>query len=138
MPEKIKAVVIDDVAFCRSFLTDMLEDRGYEVTEFSAAVDFVGHCRANGQCPVEKACVDLLLTDNQMPHLTGLELLEAQAVKGCKLSKETRAIISGSWSVKDLKKAASLDCKTFAKPHLDGLQNWLDRIEAAFQNQQTV
>ncbi len=132
MAKKIKAVVIDDMEFCRSYLVNMLEDMDCEVMEFGDAVAFIGHCNAETYCPVDKACADLLLTDNQMPRLTGLEMLEELVAKGCKLQKENRVIFSGRWSDKDLRKAESLGCKTFKKPYLEGFQPWLDKFEADF------
>lgn len=129
MTEKIKIVVIDDVASCRNFLIDVLEDRGYEVASFGNAEEFICQCSATEHCPVNTPCADLLLTDNQMPRLTGLEMIEAQLAKGCKLQTGQRAIMSGSWTGEELDRAQSFGCQTFEKPCLEGLRTWLDKFE---------
>ena len=129
MAGKVKAVVIDDVAACREYLVEMLADRDYEVATFADARFFVDHCRADKECPVSEPCLDLLVTDNQMPDLNGLDMLVAQFGKGCKLLAKNCAIISGNWSQGDLQQAQSLGCKTFEKPFLGGLNDWLDRLE---------
>jgi CheY-like chemotaxis protein len=129
MSEKIKAAVIDDVVFCRTFLNDLLEDRGYEVATFSNAEAFIRHCRADERCPASEPCVDLLLTDNQMPSMSGLEMIQKQVGKGCKVQAQCRAVISGSWSDEEMSKAKSFGCTIFEKPSLSGLGNWLNKFE---------
>lgn len=130
MPQKFKAVVIDDVEMCREFLKDILEDRGYEVDNYASAESFVCYSNAAESCPVEKPCADLLLTDNRMPLLTGLQFIEQQRARGCKLTLGSRAVISGSWTREDQKKAKELGCQTFEKPYdLKGISAWLSSCE---------
>lgn len=130
MPQKCKAVVIDDVALCRDFLAEVLDDRGYEVTSYASAEDFV-HCSCPGdRCQAEQPCVELLLTDNHMPHLTGLELIEKQLAMGCKLAAGRRGVVSGYWKKSDLNKAEQLGCQVFEKPYnLKKLNDWFSACE---------
>jgi CheY-like chemotaxis protein len=133
MPQKIKAVVIDDDLFCREFIAEILADRGYWVASYATAHS-LPFCNSKGDlCQCEHACAELLLTDNQMPRLTGLEMIEQQQAKGCKLTAGNRAVISGSWSPKERQKAQQLGCQTFVKPYdLKGIDDWLSACEGRF------
>jgi CheY-like chemotaxis protein len=130
MTHKFKAVIIDDVDLCRNFLTDVLEDRGYEVDSYSFAQTFPFCSKHGAQCQREQACADLLLTDNRMPVLTGLELIEKQQARGCKMAAGSRAVVSGCWTKEDRQKAKELGCQTFEKPYdLKGIYAWLNTCE---------
>ena len=78
------------------------------------------------RCPMETPCYNVLLTDNQMPGMTGLEFLEQQRRCGCKIPDHRKAIISGTWTKENLDKAAQLGCQVFHKPYqYDQISHWL-------------
>src|SRR4029078_13477710 len=65
---KPRILVVDDEESIREFLDIMLRKEGYEVT-----------CAADGQKAIEtlkKKNFDLIISDLQMPHVTGIELLK--------------------------------------------------------------
>lgn len=138
MQEKIKAVVIDDVAFCRGYIADLLRERGYQVETFADAETFLANCAAAGRCQADEPCVDLLLTDNQMPGLNGLELIEKQKGKGCRMPAGQLAVISGSLSEIEIRKAEALGCRYFEKPAMEGLGTWLDRFEVSLLSRRII
>lgn len=130
MTGRIKAVVIDDVDLLRELLTEILEQRGYEVACYSSPEDY--GCCSGDKCQHTSAegRVDLLLTDNQMASVSGLELIEQQLANNCKLLARNRAVISGSWTRDQRTKARQLGCQTFDKPcSLETIQTWLDSCE---------
>ena len=64
---KTKILVVDDEASIREFLEIMLKKEGYDVT-----------CAEDGQQAVEilkKKSFDMVISDLQMPRMTGVELL---------------------------------------------------------------
>ena len=64
---KTKILVVDDEASIREFLEIMLRKEGYDVT-----------CAEDGKQAVEilkKKSFDMVISDLQMPHMTGIELL---------------------------------------------------------------
>ena len=133
MPAKFKAVVIDDVELCRDFLAEVLEDRGYQVDKYAYAHSLPFCSQVGEHCQSEQACADLLLTDNQMPLLNGLDMIEAQRARGCKLVAGSRAVLSGSWSRDEQQKAQALGCQAFEKPYdLKGISDWLSACEGRF------
>lgn len=130
MSDRIKAVVIDDVDLIRNLLAEVLMQRGYEVVSFAAPQEFSSCLRESCQCHQDERQVDLLLTDNQMTPVSGLEMIEQQLLNDCKLLAKNRAVISGSWTLEERAKAKRLGCQTFDKPcSLETIQSWLDSCE---------
>jgi hypothetical protein len=63
-----------------------------------------------------------------MPNITGLEFVENQIKKGCKVKNV--ALISGAWSESDLEYTQRLGCQPFHKPFtIDEINEWLDECE---------
>lgn len=120
------ALIFDDLLECRSLMRDVAEMAGYEVMTFSDPTIFLSQ-REESCCHRETdPCVDLILTDNQMPGMTGLEFLEMIKSNGCKLPDFKKGIISGTWSQEDLERSRELGCKVFSKPTpLEELYGWL-------------
>jgi len=125
---KIRAFVFDDNKQVREIISELLKSKGYEVYSFSEP----GICpillNQNCPCPLEHVCTDFIITDLNMPNMTGLELIKNQKDYGCKT--EHIAILSGAWSESELKVAKDLNCKTFNKPmQVQELYSWLDECE---------
>ncbi len=121
-----RALVFEDNLICRRLLTAILQEKQFEVTAFSSPTDYPP-IENTDKCPLSHSVYDILITDNKMPDMTGLELLELQQQKGCKIPNHHKAIISGSWINKDLERARQLGCKVFYKPcPIDQITNWLE------------
>lgn len=121
-----RALAIDDDKFCLELLSEILIEQQFEVDAFPQAT-----CNMTIQeadcCPMEVPCYDVLLTDNQMPGMTGLDFLELQRCNGCKIPAHRKAIISGYWTTDDLGIAAQIGCQVFHKPYaLELIGAWLD------------
>lgn len=130
MERKLRAIVVDDMDFCRELLTDLLEDRGYEVISFPN-ITFCPLFPPRGfKCQANGTCADFYLTDNRMPHMQGLDFLEMQAAGDCRIATAGKAIFSAHWTKEELATAKQLNCKIFHKPYdLAELESWLDRQE---------
>jgi len=70
--------VVDDDPSVRKSLTRLLASAGYAVEAFASAREFLARERYNGPC--------CLVLDVRMPGLTGLELQEALAAAGRRMS----------------------------------------------------
>jgi hypothetical protein len=62
--------------------------------------------------------------------MNGIEFLNAQTQRGCKLDNRNKAIISGQMDNEQKKIVDRLGCKFFQKPFkLSDLSDWLDECE---------
>lgn len=123
-PVQPRALVFEDDEGVGAMLSSALRGRGYEVYLF-----------ADPQlCPLSEsnlcytACADVLISDLSMRAVSGLEFVENQARKGCKIRNV--ALLSASWPNDDREHAERLGCRTFPKPvHLREIYAWLDECE---------
>ena len=74
MSENVLISIIDDDALARSGIQELVESLGYNAVNFSSAEHFLASSTI-----AETTC---LITDLQMPGLSGLELLEALRSRG--------------------------------------------------------
>ena len=81
-------------------------------------------------CFRKDPCADLIITDFRMPERTGIELLEIQARRGCKLDVRNKAIMSAYIDDENKKRIESLGCSFIQKPfEFSRLSEWLDECE---------
>ncbi|MBW2565763.1 MAG: response regulator [Deltaproteobacteria bacterium] len=124
MARKLRAIVFDDNDDDRYLVKRLLERRGYEVLCYADPSECPLLHSHECQCEQTEACCDILITDLNMLRVSGLEFLEQQIQKGCKIPNI--AIASGDWSDSNLKHAQRLGCTTIEKtPKLDALADWL-------------
>lgn len=137
---KPRAVVFDDDDSIRNVLRHYLLMRDYEVLSCDNPASV---CVVNGKgrdfCGGEEACCDILITDINMPGANGIELLEQQTRKGCKLAVKNKLVISGSLEDGDMERAQMLGCSLLLKPFtLEALSRWLSACEQRFDLDQPL
>ena len=125
MPPKV-ALLFEDNRLCRDLMTEILMEKDFTVTAFADPTSYVADKNRCDTCG-DNACADALITDNQMPGMSGLELIQWITDRGCKLPNHRRAVISGSWTSEEFDQAQQLGCKIFQKPvSVDEIHQWLD------------
>jgi len=127
-PARIRVILLDDNNAIRNIFSELLTDRGYEVFTFSTPAICPMQIEKNCQCGTGQTCVDIIISDMDMPQITGLGFIEKQKEKNCKC--RFIALMSGLWTDVSLTRAHELGCKTFEKPFsFDEVCEWLDEIE---------
>ena len=93
---KLRIILLDDNDGVRNFLSEVLTDRGYEVFSFSnpaiCPLQVLPECRFGPN----QTCTDIIVSDLDMPDMTGLEFIENQKKKNCKCQHVV--LMSGSWT----------------------------------------
>lgn len=79
---KFRAIVIDDDESCRSLLSMMLQQRGYEVVCLPYPTACPLFEDEECSCLQEEVCGYFLFSDNRMPGISGLEFVERQLAAG--------------------------------------------------------
>ena len=128
MSRKLRAIIIEDDEALKELLSEILHLRGYDIHVFDTPeicpLQLMPKCR----CHENERCADILLSDINMPVITGLEFVRNQKDKGCKCPN--LALISGDWGAERLSEAEKLGCKTFPKPYsVQEINDWLDDVE---------
>jgi len=124
---KLRALLFEDDPVLRELLTLLLQTRGFDVHAYSEPL----HCPVYTQggscgCPDGVACSDLLITDVEMPRVTGLQMLADQFGRGCRTDVRNVAVMSGGWTEQRREEARELGCRTFDKPFdVRELDRWL-------------
>jgi len=125
---ELRALVFDDNRAIRSLISSVLQERGYEVHAFSEPGACPVFLDRVCPCPVGYTCADIIITDINMPNVTGLEFIENQIKHGCQVSNF--AAMSGSWSESEVTRATELGCKIFKKPFdFNEIISWLNHCE---------
>ncbi len=120
--------LLEDEFSLRSTLIDFLKQKGYEVHAYSdpsfCPLSDISSCTCNKQTP----CADFIITDINMPGMSGLKFIEMQKIKGC--ISPYIAVMSATWSESEYQKARDFGCKVFEKPFsLIDLFNWMKICE---------
>ena len=123
---KLKILVVDDDVSVRYVISELLESRGYVVVQACDGQDAANILLRHND-------ISLVLTDLQMPHMSGLEL--SHFVR--KLHRPTPLIImSAHLNASDKAQALSLGADLFKKPFqtdalLRRIQELLEQSRAA-------
>ena len=128
MQRKTRIILFDDDQNIREFLEIVLKHKGYEVFIYQdPSLCSLQHSH-DCQCKENERCADIVITDIDMPNVSGLDFIDAQVRKGCKI--QNIAIMSGAWSELDIKRAKDLGCAVLKKPFtLSDLEEWLYKCE---------
>jgi len=114
---KLRALLFEDDPALRDLLTTVLEARDFEVLAYSEPLHCPAYTAEGGcGCPEGAACGDVVITDVEMPRVTGLQMLAHQLSRGCHTDVRNIAVMSGGWTRERRETARSLGCKTFDKP----------------------
>jgi len=127
---KRRAIIFDDEPVVLLVLKDFFETRGYEVLAFREPVICPVYGDTAG-CMNKAPCGDIILADYGMPTMTGIELLQAQARNGCKLTSKNKALLTGYRDDRKMQDIRDLGIAFFEKPVLfDELARWVDECES--------
>lgn len=124
-----RILIIDPEENVRETLGVFSEMLGYEPMFAADAAS----CRAihaeNQGCTELQACADILLIDQGLPTMTGLEFVERQMEKGCKAAVHCKAIMAKTLSPEEFKEAKNLGCYVLQKPvTYEIMEQWLSSV----------
>lgn len=126
---KRRVILYDDDPAILSLLTLLFEERSYEVVGFPEA-EVCPVYEAGGSCDMLRPCGDLMISDLEMPRMSGIELFQLQKRQGCKLNIRNKAILSGNLGPEAVEAIRNLGCQAFAKPfRFSTLAAWVDECE---------
>ena len=128
MKKQLKILLLEDDPTLTKLLQVTLEKKGHHVMLFAnptVCPVFTEHAE---KCTTGKPCADVIITDQMMPYMTGLEFYQLQRERGCKAHDNNKALITGANITPEiLKLIEDLGCKYFKKPFkVSDLVAWVD------------
>ena len=130
---RIRAIVFDDNEAIRSFLQRLLEKRGYDVFTFPTPAV----CPLNRTEVCYQSCADIVISDVSMPLMSGMQFVDEQVQRGCRI--RNLALMSGSWTPEEKEHAAALGCTVIDKPFITAdINRWLDECEKKIDPQRVL
>ena len=124
---KLRVLIIDDEECIRDSLGLYLSEKGYEVQTANDPSICIGV--KDGFNRSTEPCADVIIVDQWMPVMTGIDFLSQRHEWGCKSASQHKALMSANLS-EDLKEQAiQLGCKVFEKPvRLSEIEEWLAAV----------
>ena len=113
---KPRVMIFDDEPTLLELLELCFAKWGFEVFSYRTPVVCPLNGSSSGSCESLAPCADLVISDFQMPKMTGMELFKFQAQKGCKIGREMKAIMSGRTDANLLTQCKDLGYRFFEKP----------------------
>lgn len=127
-PKKLRIIVYEDDPALSEMLTKVLESKGHDVLSYQDPTFCPTYSDLKSECLHKRPCTDVIISDYNMPNVTGAEFLKIQKALGCKVPFENKAIVTGAvlnQETKDL--IESLGCKLIKKPFkLTELLEWIE------------
>lgn len=126
----MRIFLIDDDSEFRTIVSIFLEMRGYEVLPAADPTGCAVYDEPDKPCPHDLPCGDILLIDQNMPQMTGLEFIQLQKARGCKGSSCNKALLSANLTAAEMQLAVELGCTVFHKPfRMYSLLTWIESVE---------
>jgi YesN/AraC family two-component response regulator len=127
---KIRVLIFDDDEPIRVMLSRLMKMRGYDYMAFEDPSVCPLYNRDKCSCNTDETCADIIISDIKMPMVNGMDFIEQQLGKACRIGEPNIALISGFWSAELKGRAAKFKIKTFMKPFsISDLEEWLDECE---------
>jgi CheY-like chemotaxis protein len=121
----LNILVIDDEEKIRKSLVTHLTCLGHNVSIASSPFDC--QCVKKGVCQRVQPCADVIISDQSMPQMTGLDFFSTREARGCKGVHQRLAIMSANFTQEDIDQAEKLKCKIFIKPFsLEAVELWIE------------
>jgi CheY-like chemotaxis protein len=127
-----RIIIVEDDEQILSLLSEYFQAKGYEIVACSEPLTCPAYVGGRCDCPEGFVCGDVLITDNRMPRMSGIDFIKNQIRAGCKGITQNKAILSGSFTPGEVEHASALGCACFEKPFsLPELGRW---VEEAMRN----
>ncbi len=127
---KKRVLIFDDESAILTILERRFVQRGYEVMTFEEPVICPLYENSSDTCKNIFPCADLMFVDFNMPGMNGIELLERQMQRGCKLNMQNKAIMTGYVIDNYMSRINDLGCALFRKPFtFSEISFWLSACE---------
>lgn len=128
----VRVLFFEDEALIRGSISTYLRRKGYEVLDFPSPLFSVLASAETCTCPTDYACTDIIVTDMNMPGMTGLDFIRMSATKSCRVAARNIIVISTALSREQEAELRGYGCHFLPKPFM--LIELLGVIQACERN----
>lgn len=122
----LRIFVFDDEPAITRLFDLILSPKGHSVHTFHDP-SFCEVYQTQHQCQQDSPCADVIIADIMMPYMNGIDLLQLQLDRGCKLPAANRALMSAKVDRKQKAAVKALGCHFIRKPfRLVEIKEWVD------------
>lgn len=123
----IKALIFDDDVLALNVLKMFLKTNDVDVSAHLYATCPMYERKAS-VCPLETPEYNMIMSDNSMPRMQGIEFFEDIDLKNCKIPSQCKALLSGELTQEIRSRAKKLGIEVFEKPcSFEVLGRWIDK-----------
>jgi len=123
---KFRTIIFEDDSPVRQLLKMAAEMRGHDVLTFESPI-FCALSRGEA-CSHEGACSDVIMSDHQMPGMSGLEFFTMLREKKCLVPNKALVTAATEEELREL--AEKLGCDFISKPfQIHDIESWLKEAE---------
>ena len=132
---RLRILVLDDDAETRDMLKIALGNKGHDVTVLADPTEFPFLRKDRCPCSSDSPCADILISDNIMPNIEGIDLFKKLKNGGCHpLRKGNVAIMSGYLTIHYMNELNDLGIHYFRKPFkMSDIYDWVDLCHARIE-----
>jgi len=124
---KLRVIVFEDDIAMSDLFRKVLQGYGCEVQAYPDPTACAVFNKPECDCPMDRACADVLITDFNMPNMNGVELLRLQRKRGCKALDANKALMSAMTTPRQQAAVKELGCHFFRKPFkLSEIKQWIE------------
>ncbi len=125
--KSLRIFVFDDDPSVAKLLQLVLSSKGHSVQTFIDPSFCHLYQDQQCQCPQDSPCADIMITDMMMPHMNGIELLQMQRDRGCKVIVANKALLSAKNETQLKDATKELGCHFIRKPfRLADICDWVE------------
>lgn len=136
---KRRVIIFDDDEIIVFLFKKFFPAMDYEVFAFTEPTICPVYEKDADACNDKYPCADVIITDFRMPRMNGLELIQEQTRRGCKVPTRNRAVTSGYLDEETQMKVKQLGCVYFQKPvDFSQLKQWLSECDKRIDRAQPL
>ena len=123
----LRILIVDDEECIRDSMRIYFTEKGYDVVTLAHPNKCGG--TENSLCHGREECADILIIDQWMPEMTGIEYLSRRHDWGCRSMGQHKALISANLSEQLCLQAMQLGCVVFEKPvRFEQIEAWMNKV----------
>ena len=128
---KKRIFIFEDNPMILLMLSDYLGAMDYEIISSVEPLSCPVYAEQSGRCDNLRPCTDILLTDFNLPGISGLDMILLQEQRGCRSSLKNKAVMSGNTDKRSLTIMEEKGIRYFQKPFkLSDFKLWLKECDS--------